>query len=406
MKHTIAIVATLDTKAREIVFLQGLIEELDCATLLVDVGVFEQSEVVPDVSREQVAAAADSSIARILARRDRKSAIDTMMKGGALLLRDLYDQAGFSAIVSAAGGTGTHIASGVMRARPVGVPKLLVSTVASRDMSGVIGSKDITVMHSVADIIGLNFMTRKILADAASAVVGMARSRENLWTEKRVVALTSFGPLSQCASLAHEMLERLNYEVVPFHAVGSGSMAMEDLIDQGVIHGVLDFCLHEFADQMVGGYCKGIGPGRLETAGRKGVPHVILPGGLDMLVFECTSIEGVPEALRTRQFLPHDFRSFVRTTADDLAALGRVIADKLNRATVPPTVIIPLQGWSKVDAPGGPFYEPETDQAFVRELKRLLKPGVRVLEVEASINDEPCVRMAVTELQGLMCEAH
>jgi uncharacterized protein (UPF0261 family) len=284
----------------------------------------------------------------------------------------------------------------------MGIPKLILSTVASRDMSPVIGNKDITVMHSVADLIGLNFMTRKILADAAGAIVGMAGNRSRVSPDARVVALTSFGPLSQCAFLAHEMLRDLGYEVVPFHAVGSGSMAMEDLIDKGAIHGVLDLCLHEFADQMFGGYCKGIGPSRLETAGRKGGPQVILPGGLDMIAFECTSIKGVPEQLRDRKFLTHDFRSLVRTSADDLLALARTISEKLNRAVVQATVVIPLQGWSKADAPGAPFYEPETDQVFVVEMKNRLRPEVRVIEVDASINDEKCARLAVTELDTLM----
>jgi len=402
MWAAVAIVATLDTKAKEIAYLKKLIEDRGCDAIVIDVGVFPQSELEPEVSRDEVAAAAGMSLAEIIDRGDRRLAVHTMMEGGARILTRMYADGEFSGIISVAGGTGTHIASGIMRALPIGVPKLMVSTVASRDVSQVVGSKDITLMHAVADIIGLNFMTKKILADAAGAIVGMVYSDREPAPDKKIVGLTSFGPLNQCAFAAQEMLDELGYETIPFHAVGAGSMAMEDLVDQGVVQGVLDLSLHEFVDSMYGGYCKDIGPTRLVTAGRKGVPHVILPGGLDMVAFECDSLEGVPEQLRDRTFLSHDFRSFVRTGAGDYRELAKTISDRLNQAERPPTVIVPLKGWSKADAPGGPFYSPETNRVFTNELKALLAAGVRVMEVDANINDEECARIAVSELHRLM----
>ncbi|MBI5572620.1 MAG: Tm-1-like ATP-binding domain-containing protein [Desulfomonile tiedjei] len=402
MSPTIAVVGTLDTKGREFVYLKSLIEANGCETLVMDVGVFPQSELTPDISREDVAAAGGMPIADLLAAKDRCLAVRIMMEGGARLLRDLYDQGLFSGIVSMGGGTGTNIVSGIMRAMPVGVPKLIVSTVAARDMSQVIGSKDITLMHAVADLQGLNFMTRKIIGDAAAAIVGMVHAANKIVPQGRVIGLTSYGPLNQCAFLAADMLADYGYEVVPFHAVGPGSMSMEDLIDQGVIHGVLDLSLHEFADQIHGGYCANIGPNRLETASRKGIPHVILPGGLDMIAFECTSIDGMPEKLRNRRFLSHDFRSFVRSTAEDLVLLASLIAEKLNRAASPPTVVLPLQGWSKADAPGAPFFDLELDKVFIKELKARLSTRIKVIEVDANINDPLCARTAVEELHALM----
>lgn len=402
MDRTVAILGTLDTKALEIQYLRDEIAARGCGTVVVDVGVFPQEHLKPDIRRESVTEAAGWTVADMLQKGDRSLAVKIMMEGGARLLKELYDGKRFSAVIGLGGGTGTHIATGIMRALPIGVPKIMVSTVAARDMSAIIGSKDITIMHAVADIAGLNFITRTILSHAAGAIVGMGNSDLKAPLGKSVIAMTSFGPLNQAAFYAKYMLEDLGYEVVPFHAIGPGSMAMEDLVEQGVVHGVLDLALHEFADQMYAGYCGRIGPQRLETPGRKGIPHVVLPGGLDMIAFECTSPDGVPQALRDRTFLAHDFRSFVRTSTDDLTQLAEIVAAKLNKAVSPPTVVIPLDGWSKADSPGGPYYEPDTNRSFVSTLKARLSPSVRVVEVDANINNEYCARTAVSELHALM----
>ena len=398
MAGTVAIVATLDTKGTEIAFLKERIEELGCSTLIVDVGVFEPVGITPDVSRHEIASAAGSSIAEIIAGGRKRAAFQTMSEGIGRIMKPLCQEGRFHAVVSVAGGTGTHLVSGALQTLPIGLPKLVVTTVASRDVSPIIGHKDVTLMHAVCDIIGLNFMTRNLLTTAAGAVVGMISAKETPPEGRRVVGLTSFSPLNPCAFAATARLRELGYEVVPFHAVGSGSMAMEALIGQGVIQGVLDLSLHEFADWIHGGYCRSIGPDRLETAGRMGIPHVILPGGLDMVVFECTSLEGVPVPLRDRPFVSHDFRSLLRSNRDDLTRLAAVIAEKLNRAKRAPTVVLPSRGWSSVDAPGKPFYDTELNRVFVSELRSLLAGRVRVVDVDAHINDEECARVAVNEL--------
>jgi len=241
-------------------------------------------------------------------------------------------------------------------------------------------------------------MTRGLLTTAAGTIAGMLIPKERPPADRRVIGLTSFSPLNPCAFSATARLRGLGFEVIPFHAVGSGSMAMEALIGEGVVQGVLDLSLHEFADWLHGGYCKSIGPDRLETAGRMGIPHVILPGGLDMVVFECTSLEGVPSPLRDRLFVKHDFRSLLRSSRDDLIRLASLIAQKANRARRAPTFVVPSKGWSSVDAPGKPFYDPELNKIFISELRSLLSHEVRIVDVDAHINDEACAQAAVDEL--------
>jgi uncharacterized protein (UPF0261 family) len=354
--------------------------------------------ITPDISRHDIAAAADSSIAEIIAGGEKRVAFRIMSEGAARKIKQLCEAERFQAVVSVAGGTGTHLVSGALQALPIGLPKLVVTTVASRDVSSILGNKDITLMHAVCDIIGLNFMTKGLLTTAAGTIAGMITPKQTPPRDRRVIGLTSFSPLNPCAFSATTRLRGLGYEVIPFHAVGSGSMAMEELIGQGVLHGVLDLSLHEFVDWIHGGYCKSIGPGRLETAGRMGIPHVILPGGLDMIVFECTSLEGVPPHLRDRPFVSHDFRSLLRSNREDLTRLAAMIAEKANRAKRAPTFVIPSSGWSSVDAPGKPFYDPEVNQVFVSELRSLLETHVRIVEVDANINDEECAQVAVNEL--------
>lgn len=402
MPPVVLIVGTLDTKAREVAYLKDRITENNCDTVIMDVGIFAQSDVNPEISREQVANAAGRSIAEILALKDRKLAVFTMMLGGAVIARRLREGGRVSGVISIAGGTGTHIATAVMRDLPVGIPKLMVSTVASRDVSPIVGGKDITLMNAVVDLFGDNHLTRNVLAQAAGAIAGMVHARAEPGSGKPVVGLTSFGPLNDAAMASMALLEGLGYEVVPFHAIGAGGTAMEALIEQGEIHGVLDLAMHELADHLHRGYCGDITEQRMATNGPEPVPRVILPGGLDIVAFEGVSLDDVPEALRTRKFASHDFRSFVRTSAQDYQRLAGDVAQRLERLEAAVTIVIPLKGWSKADTEGSPFYEPETNQVFLDMLKPMLPAKVKVIEVDANINDDACVTIAVHELHTLM----
>ncbi len=402
MKPTIAIVATLDTKGEEVAYLKHLIERDNCAAVLIDVGTLNPPTVTPDVPREFVAEQAGSSFEKLLEVKDRRLAVETVIKGGAAIVEELHKNGKLSGIMSLGGGTGTHIGMGIMRRLPLGVPKLMVSTVASRDMSQLVGTKDITVMHSVTDILGLNAVTKRILANAAAAAVGMAERTGEIVPDKPIIGLTSFGFITQGAMHVKKLLEDSGYDVAPFHANGTGGMAMEDLIDQGLISGVLDFALHEFADSMYGGYCGGIGPGRLESAGARGIPQVVVPGGLDCIVLEFNSEDTKPPHLKDRKVFWYDFRSGVRTSVDDVLTLANTISEKLNRARGPVKFVIPLRGWSEADAVGGPLFDPETNQKFARELKSLLNHGIEVIEIDAHINDVEFAGVVVAEMHNLM----
>lgn len=404
MQPTVVIAGTLDTKGQEIGYVKQLIEDTGCFTLILDVGILRPPEIPSDISREQVASAGGVHLRELLKRGDRRLAVQTMTQGAAKIVKDLHRQGLVSGILALGGGTGTHIGTGIMRSLPLGMPKVMLSTVASRDMRDLIGTKDITMMHSVMDILGLNPLSKKILANAAAAVAGMVGSPVRINRERPVIGLTSFGFITEGAMLVKKMLEDKGYDVAPFHANGTGGMAMEDLIDQGLIQGVLDFALHEFSDELYNGYCSGIGPDRMETAGRLGIPQVVVPGGLDCIVLEFDSPDTMPERFRGRKVFWYDFRSGVRTTTEDLVRLGRTVAGKLNRAAGPTTVVIPTKGWSEADAVGEPLYEPETNQVFVSELKALLGSHIKMVQTDFHINDTEFARLVVSELHEAMMD--
>jgi uncharacterized protein (UPF0261 family) len=230
----------------------------------------------------------------------------------------------------------------------------------------------------------------------------MAKNAGKILPEKPIIGLTSFGFITQGAMRIKKLLEESGYDVAPFHANGTGGMAMEDLIDQGLISGVVDLALHEFADSMYGGYCGGIGPGRLESAGARGIPQVVVPGGLDCIVLEFNSEETKPPHLKDRKVFWYDFRSGVRTSVDDVLTLADTISEKLNRARGPVKFVIPLRGWSEADAAGGPLFDPETNRKFTSALKSLLNNGIEVMEIDAHINDKEFAGVVVGELHDLM----
>ncbi len=405
MRPTVVIVGTLDTKGEEVGYVKQIIEDHGCAALALDVGTLNPPAIPADIDRREVASQGGSTPEELLSKKDRRFAVETMIRGASAIVEELHNRKTLSAILSVGGGTGTHIGMGVMRTLPLGIPKLMVSTVASRDMSELIGTKDITVMHSVIDILGLNPVSKRILGNAASAIVGMAHGWAEIKSEKPIIGLTSFGFITQGAMRVKEMLENLGYEVAAFHANGTGGMAMEDLVSQGLIDGVLDLALHEFADQLYDGYCGAIGPGRLEAAGTRGIPQVVTPGGLDCIVLEFDSVATMPEQVRDRKVFWYDFRSGVRTSRDDVLKLASTIAAKLNMAKGPTKFVIPLRGWSEADSVQGPLFEPETNAIFIAELKSLLNERIEIVEVDAHINDLQFAEVVVSQLDRLMKSA-
>jgi uncharacterized protein (UPF0261 family) len=390
---TVALIGTLDTKGEEFAFLRDWIESSGLQTLIVDVGVLGDPLFTPDVSRAAVAAAANEDLAALIARKDRGRSVEAMAIGSAAIIRRLFDQGAIHGIASLGGSAGTTIATAAMRNLPVGFPKLMVSTLASGDTKPYVGTRDICMMYSVVDIAGLNVVSRRILSNAAAAICGMVTRPEiDPSAERPAIAATMFGVTTPCVTAARHWLEKKGYEVLVFHATGSGGQAMEQLIQDGAFKGVLDITTTELADELVGGVLSA-GAHRLEAAGRKGIPQVVCPGAIDMVNFG--PIDSVPSRFRERNLYAHNPTvTLMRTTPEECAQIGRITASKLNSARGPVTVLIPRRGVSAIDKAGEPFYSPEALTAYRVALKQTLSPAVKLVELDAHINDESFARAA------------
>ena len=332
-RKRLLIIATLDTKGREAAYIRECAEERRIKTLLMDIGTFGPPQAPPDLTRDDLASVAGSNLDTNPANRDRSTAVRTVQTGGAIMATRLLERGQIDGVIGLGGGTGTAIDTFIMRALPFGFPKVVVSTVASRDVREYVGTKDIVMFHSVADLLGFNDFMRHILAQAAYAVCGMMERESTIKTERPMVAVTAYGINSSCATLAEPLLDARGYDMIGFHANGCGGMAMEEMIAEKLIVGVLDLTPHEIADEMFGGYCKGIGPERLETAGRMGIPLVFAPGGLDNAVF--SPYYPMPDELKGRRIHGHDTRFCVRMEAPEMEKFARIVAEKLNKGKGP-----------------------------------------------------------------------
>ena len=382
---TIALLGALDTKGAEYGFVKQCIEARGHRTLLVDVGVLGAPAVVPDVTREEVARAGGAELADLVAGQDRGEAVAAMARGAAALVPKLHAQGKLDAIMAMGGGGGTSVACAAMRGLPLGVPKLMVSTVAGTDVSGYVGVSDIVMVPSIVDVAGINKISREVFARAAGAVCAMVETEVAPGEDRPLVAASMFGNTTECVGAARKVLEEAGYEVLVFHATGTGGRTMESLIASGRITGVLDVTTTEWADQLVGGVL-GAGPTRLEAAARGGVPAIVTPGCLDMVNFWAP--ETVPEKFRGRKLYQHNPNiTLMRTTPEENRELGRILAEKLNLSVGPVTVLIPTKGLSVIDSPGGPFWWPEANQALFDALKEDLRDDIPVIEMDANIND-------------------
>ena len=390
---TIALIGTFDTKGEEFSFLRDRIESAGLRTLMIDVGVLGGPPFAADISQEEVAAAAEEDLAALKTERDRGRSVTAMAVGAKMILGRLFEQGAIHGVASLGGSAGTAIATAAMRALPYGFPKLMVSTVASGDTRPYVGTRDICMMPSVVDIAGLNRVSRRILSNAAAAICGMVASEPACGLgEKPAIAATMFGVTTPCVTAARRILEAKGYEVLVFHATGTGGQAMEQLIEDGAFRAVLDLTTTELADELVGGVMSA-GPRRLEAAGRKGIPQLVCPGAIDMVNFGPAGT--VPAPFRRRNLYIHNPSvTLMRTTAEECAKIGRITANKLNFSSGPVTVLIPLQGVSAIDKPGGPFYSQEALNAYRRALKAALSPTIRLVEIDAHINDAGFARAA------------
>ncbi|MFP8954579.1 Tm-1-like ATP-binding domain-containing protein (plasmid) [Natrialbaceae archaeon A-arb3/5] len=384
---TVVIVGTLDTKGEEIDFARSVIESQGVDTHIIDVGVMGDSAVEPDTSAAAVAEAAETTLEHLQDDAERGEAMEAMGEGAATIAKRLHDDGELSGVLGLGGSGNTSIATTAMRALPVGVPKLMVSTMASGDVEPYVGAKDVTMMYSVADIEGINQLSQRIISNAALAMVGMVANEPDIEIDdKPTIGITMFGVTTPCAQTAREYLEEQGYETIVFHATGTGGKAMEDLVRQGIIDGVLDITTTEWADELVGGNLNA-GPERLDAAAETGTPQVVSTGALDMVNFGPR--DSVPDEFDDRQFHIHNPQvTLMRTTAEENAELGEIIGDKLSNATGPTALYLPLEGVSMIDVEGEDFYDPEADEELFDALREHAGENVELVERETDINDD------------------
>jgi uncharacterized protein (UPF0261 family) len=401
--YSILVVGTLDTKGDEIRFLRDRLAAAGLSTTVVDIGVLGNPVFPPDITREEIARAAGATIAGLAAAEDRGRAIATMHQGFAAWVSQRRKQEMREGMIAIGGSAGTAIATAGMRELPIGAPKLMVSTMASGDVRPYVGTSDLCMMYSVADFTGLNSLTSTILANAADAMAGMSGSRPSLppFTNRPLLAATMFGNTTACVNRTKQLLEERGYELLVFHATGTGGQAMEHLVLEGFIKGVLDITTTELADELVGGVLTA-GPDRLRAAGSIGIPQVVSVGCLDMVNFGPP--ETVPAKFAGRLFYHHNPAvTLMRTTPEENHQLGKVLASKLNQSQGPVVLLLPLQGVSGIDRAGKAFYDPVADASLFDALRTHVSSHVRLLEVDHHINDPEFAAVIADEF--LKCRA-
>jgi uncharacterized protein (UPF0261 family) len=393
---TIALLGTMDTKGVEHGYVAEVIRQRGHEVLVIDVGTLDPPQLNPGVTREEVATAGGANLAELAARRDRGEAVAAMSRGAPVVLERLFREDRIQGVISLGGGGGTAIATAAMRALPIGFPKVMVSTLASGNVAPYVGVRDIVMFPAVVDVAGLNRISRVLLARAAGAICGMVETQPKPGADRPVIVASQFGNTTPCIDRARQRLEASGFEVLVFHATGTGGRTMESLIEAGMITGVLDLTTTEWADELVGGILAA-GPSRLEAAARQGTPAVVSTGCLDMVNFGPR--ESVPLKFGGRLFYQHNPQvTLMRTTVEENLELGRILAEKLNGSRGPVSVLLPLRGGSIIGAPGGPFHDSAADAALFSSLKAALRPDIPVHELDCAINAPEFADVCVDEL--------
>lgn len=409
MDPVVVLLGTLDTKGTEYGWLRDRLTAAGCRVLLVDVGVLDDPSTAADVPATRVAAAGGADLAALRDTADRGAAMATMGSGAAAVLSDLHQRGELDAVLGLGGSGGAAITGAALRALPVGVPKLLVSTMISGDVADYVGGSDVTLMYSVTDVSGLNRISRQVLGNAAGAAAGMARAHAHRRSEpvtdgdRPLVAASMFGVTTPAVTAARERLEELGYDVLVFHATGTGGRALESLASGGELAGVLDLTTTELADELLGGVLSA-GPDRLRAAGHGGLPQVVSLGALDMCNFGPR--ETVPERYAQRNLVVHNAQvTLMRTTESEMAQLGRILGERLAVATGPTEVFVPERGVSALDVQGGPFRDAEADRACAAAVAAALRGStVQHHRIDAHLNDPAFACAAAERLHELITE--
>ncbi len=398
-KKTIVCVGTLDTKAVEIEYVKKIIEKRGHRVILIDTGILGAPGIPPDITREDVAAAAGSSLQEVIGGGNERKAVETLVAGLSKILNDLYQEGRLDGVISLGGGMGTSMITAAMRQLPLGVPKFMVSTKVAHSGAAkeYMGTKDITMVSSPADIAGLNRITRRIMANAAGAVVGMVEGDEIELGDKPIIVMTMTGWTTRAASVVMSALEKENYEVVVFHGIGVGGRALEEFVAVEPVRAVIEFGMNEIANDLFGGMATA-GPHRLEAAGEKGILQIITLGSVDYINF--LGAESMPPEHKKRTLVLHNPQATgARLTADEMKKLAGVIAEKLNKSKGPVRVLVPMRGFSHWNAEGKAFYDPEADQGFLRVLREQLHPSIAYREIDAHINDDRFAEAVIEEFR-------
>jgi uncharacterized protein (UPF0261 family) len=401
---SVLIVGTLDTKGVEIAFVRNRLIAAGVPVTTADAGVLGEPLFPPDISRTELFQAAGANTDELKRTADRGKSIESAATGAARIAERLHKAGKLSGVLGLGGSAGTTIATAAMRAVPIGVPKLMVSTMASGDVRPYVGTRDVMMMNSVVDVAGLNRVSRLVLANAADAMIGMIQSRKSEVgsrneIDKPVVTATMFGVTTPCVSAARGQLEASGFEVLTFHATGIGGRTMEGLIRDGLVSGVLDITTTELADQLAGGVMAA-GVDRLTAAAITGVPQVISVGAVDMVNFGPP--DTVPEKYKNRRFYQHNPTvTLMRTTPEENDRIGKEIAEKACAAKGPTCILLPLRGVSAIDMAGGPFWWPEADQALFQSIRNWVY-GVELIELDLHINDSAFAAAAAEKLMAMM----
>jgi len=388
MQKTILCIGTLDTKGPEFYHMKELIEKKGHVALIMDISGLERSPFLPDITAEEVAKAAGKTIQEVRSFDDANLAVEVMKSGAVRLVKDLYNSGKFQGAISIGGTMGTYVGSVVMRELPIGVPKLILSSqaIVRAKLEDYVGTKDIVVMPSIADIAGLNVFTRKAIGDAVNAMIGMVEGPELGVSERPVVFMSMMGTTTGCGLRVKSLLEDKGFEVIVFHSIGIGGMTLEELVETYPVKGVIELATNEIGNELFGGVSTA-GPKRLEAAGKKGVPQIITPGNIDFIGF-LGPAENVPAKYKNRKLHSHSPKATaMRLNADEMKTVAEVISKKLNQASGTVKVLIPTRGFSAWDQKGRVFYDPYADKVFIDSLKSMLDPRITVKEIDAHIND-------------------
>jgi uncharacterized protein (UPF0261 family) len=404
MSDRIVIIGAFDTKANEYAFLRDAIIHQGGNVLTVNTGVLGSTDLFPvDIEADEVARTGGGDLAVLRSNKDRGHAMAVMAAGAAAVVRRLHDEGRVAGIIGMGGTGGSSVITAAMRALPIGVPKVCVSTVAGGDTSPYVGLKDITLIPSITDVAGLNRISRIILSRAAGAIVGMVNvPMPAAGDDRPIIAASMFGNTTACVDHCRRLLDAAGYEVLVFHATGTGGRMMESLIDEGFVDACLDITTTEWADTVCGGVFDA-GEDRLSAPGRRGIPHLIVPGCVDMANFG--PLATVPQKYRDTARTLYEWNpsvTLMRTNIDENRRMGQVFAEKANAARGPVAFLIPLRGVSILDGDGQPFCDRAADNAMFNALKQHLRPGIEVVEMDSNINDAAFAEKAVAMMLTLI----